>query len=60
MDCIHDLAECEECGGLKVTTWTKLGDDATVQIDGGFTLGPGAVYIAPVDEPCPNTPSGGD
>jgi len=58
MDCIHDLAECPECGGLKVTTYTNIGTVTSIELGDGHTLGGGGtVYIAPLDEPCPNPPS---
>jgi len=59
MDCIHDLAECPECGGLKVTTYTSLGTVTSIELD-GTELGGGTLYIAPLDGSCPNPPDEDD
>lgn len=56
MDCIHDLGECAECGGLKVTTYTSLGSAGAITLD-GVEIGTGEVYIAPLNEPCPSPPN---
>lgn len=50
-DCRHGLALCENCGGLEITEWARLGGVGTVEL-GGQEVAVTDVFISPGPKPC--------
>jgi hypothetical protein len=54
-DCIHQLALCPTCQGLRITQLDWIEGTTNVTLDAGPLSfnGPAEVYIGPVAEHCP-------
>jgi hypothetical protein len=57
MDCLHHLEICDECGGLDMTTLTRIPGVLSISIDGGPALPVFEAFTGPARSACSDTPA---